>query len=264
MSRPSFFLRNLGYSDILPLQRIHSDHAIVKEVLANKTVLINGSGGAWGLELCRKILQLGCKRLIILDRYESYLNELVAALLDVYSKELIVPVLADTERIDDIEKVFENYWPNLVFHAGMRKHVPFLAVDLGDIGRTNYLRTFNLAKVASNFQCELFVMISSLAAGKNGNLIDDSLRIAEVSLEHFFSNTNTRLIIARICDIVENRGRIESIIENQIRNKETVILPPADTQTWLISKYSAAELILQTLVEANKNSLDKKVFVCDA
>ena len=89
-------------------------------------------------------------------------------------------------------------------------------------------------------------------AGKGGNLITDSLRIAEVSLEHFFSDTNTRLIIARICDIVENRGGIVSIIEDQIRNQETVVLPSADAQTWLISKYSAAEFILQTLVEAKK------------
>jgi FlaA1/EpsC-like NDP-sugar epimerase len=145
----------------------------------------------------------------------------------------------------------------------MRKYLPLFAVDLGDIGQANYLRTFNLAKVAAKFQCEFFVMISSRMADQGGNFINDSLRVAEVSLEHLFNETNTRLIIARICDIAESRGGIVSIIENQIRNRETVVLPSADAQAWVISKNSAAEFILQTLVEPSKNSFDGKVFSCD-
>lgn len=263
MSRYTFPIRNLEFSDILPLQRIHADHAAVKEILANKTALVNASGGALGLELCRQILQMGCRKLIIVDRYESYLNEMVAALCNTFSRELIVPVLTDIDRIDTIEEVFDRYRPNFVFHAGMRKYVPLIQVGLADIGRNNYLRTFNLAKVASKFECELFVMISSLLAAKGGNLITDSLRIAEVALDYFLSDTNTRLIIARICDIAENRGGIVSIIEDQIRNQETVILPSADAQTWLISKYSAAEFILQSLVEGSDTTLGRNVFVCE-
>ena len=262
--RRRFLSRSPEFSDVLHLQRFYADHNAVREILTDKTVLLYGSGAALGLELCRKIMQLGCKRLIIVDRYESYLNELIAALSNGFSQESIVPVLDNTDHIGTLEEAFENYRPNLVLHAGMRKYLPFLPVDLSDLGRTNYLCTFTLAKLAAKFHCELFVMISSLMAGKGGNLIADSLRIAEVSLEHFFSDTNTRLIIMRICDIVENRGGIVAIIENQIRNQETVILPSADAQTWLISKYSAAEFILQTLVEAKKNSFGAKVFACDA
>jgi FlaA1/EpsC-like NDP-sugar epimerase len=263
MGTQASLLRNLEFSDILPLQRIHSDHAAVKEVLSGKTVLINGSGGSLGLELCRKILQLECRRLIIVERYESYLNEIVAGLLKSFPNESIVPVLNDTSRTGILDKVFETYRPDFVIHAGMRKYVPFLAVDLGDIGRTNYVHTFHLAKTAAKFQCELFIMISSLMAAKGGNLITDSLRVAEVSLEHFFSDTKTRLIITRVCDIAENRGGIVSMIEDQIVNQGTVILPSRNTQSCLISKHSAAEFILQTFVEAKKSSSDKKVFVCD-
>jgi hypothetical protein len=82
-------------------------------------------------------------------------------------------------------------------------------------------------------------------------------------LEHFFRETNTRLIVARICNIAENRGGVVSIIEDQIRNQETVVLPSEDAQTWLISKDSAAEFILQTLVEVKKNSLDRTIFACN-
>jgi FlaA1/EpsC-like NDP-sugar epimerase len=254
--------RTLEFTDMLPLERTHSDRAAVKKVLADKTVLLNGSGGALGMELCRQILQLGCRRLIIVDRYESYLNELVASLYDAFSKGLIIPVLADTDKMEILEKVFESHQPDIVFQAGMRKYAPFLTLNLDDVVRDNYVRTFNLAKVASKFECEHFVMISSLVAAKNRNLTTDSLRIAEVSLEHFFSDTNTRFVIARICDIIENRGGTVSIIENQIRKQQTLTLPSAEAQIYLMSKYSATEFILQALVEKDGTASERRVLVC--
>ncbi len=263
VGRHPSFIRSLEFSDILPLKRIHSTQSAVREVLADKTILINGSGGALGLELCRKILQFGGRKLIIMERYESYLNELVAGLLESFPNESIVPALNDASRMDILDKVFETHRPNFVIHAGMRKYVPFLALDLDDIGRNNYLRTFQLAKTAAKFQCELFLMISSLMTPDRGNLVTDSLRVAEVSLEHFFSDTNTRFVITRICDVAENRGGIVSVIENQVVNQGTVILPSRNGQNYLISKHSAAEFILQTLVEVKKNLSDERVFICD-
>jgi len=263
-SRNPFPVRNVEFSDIFPLKRFHADQASVKAILADKTVMVNGAGGALGLELCRRILQLGCRRLIIVERYESYLNELVAPLLADFLTESIVPVLNGKGGEDTLEQVFENYRPSIVFHAAMRKYMPLLGVDLGDVGRINYFHTFNLAKAAAKFQCELFVMLSSLMAAKGGNFIADSLRIAEISLEYFFSDTRTELIIARLCDIAENRGGMVAIIEEQIRNRDTVVLPSPDTNACFISKHSAAEFILQTLVDAKRNEFDKRMFVCDA
>jgi FlaA1/EpsC-like NDP-sugar epimerase len=256
-------IRNLDFSDILPHRKIFADHTEVRKLLSGKKVLVTGAGSALGLELCRKMLQLGCERLIILDRYESYLNELAIALFNGFPHESIVPVVTDTGRIEKLEEVFENYRPDFVFHAAMRKNRPFLGVDLEDIGLNNYLRTFNLARVASLYKCQAFVMISSLMAAEQGNYLSDSLRISEVSLEHFFSDTNTRLIITRLCDIIENRGSIISIIENQIRNRETVMLPSEHTQVRLISKDSAAEFILRALAEKDKELPRETVFTCD-
>jgi len=260
----SFPVRNLEISDILPLRRFHADQPEVKEILFGKAVLVNGAAGALGLELCRRILQLGCRRLIIVEHYESYLNELVAALLADFSPKTLVPILTGPGGMDRLEQVFENHRPSIVFHAGTRKYLPFLGVDLGDIGRNNYLRTFHLAKIAAMCQCEVFVMISSLMASQGGNFIADSLRIAEVSLEHFFSDTQTQLIITRLCDIAENRGGMLALIEEQIRNRETVILPSRDATAQFISKHSAADFILQALAEAKRNNFKKKVYAWDA
>jgi len=264
MNGNSFPVRNIEISDILPLKRFHADQRALKEILAGKTVLVNGAAGALGLELCRRILQSGCRSLIVAERYESYLNELVAGLLADFSPKSMVPILIGTDGMDTLEQAFHHFRPNIAFHAGMRKYLPFLGVDLGDIGRNNYLRTFHLAKTAAMCQCEVFVLISSLTASQGGNFIADSLRIVEVSLEHFFSDTQTQLIITRLCDIAENRGGLLSLIEEQIRNREAVILPSQDATAQFISKHSAADFILQALAEAKRDGFKKRMYAWDA
>jgi FlaA1/EpsC-like NDP-sugar epimerase len=255
----------LDLSDTLGLRKIRADEEQVRQVLLDKTVLLNGSGGALGLELCRRMLQLEARRLILLDRYESYLNELVAALLKDFCREKIIPIVRDGDDVEGLEGVFQKYHPNLVVQAAMRKYSPVLGVDLGDIGRTNYLRTFSLAREAARSGCEFFLMITSLAACNGSKFINDSLRIAETSLNYFFSDTNTRLIVARVCDIAESKGGIVSIIEDQIRSRGPVVLPSKDIYAQLISKVFGAEFILQSLVDAkNRRDGEAAIFTCDS
>jgi FlaA1/EpsC-like NDP-sugar epimerase/lipopolysaccharide/colanic/teichoic acid biosynthesis glycosyltransferase len=262
ISQRSLPIRNLKFTDFLPREKVHVDYSVVKKILTDKTVLLNGSCGALGLELCTQILQLGCRKLIIIDRYESYLAELLASIGNVFSYDLIIPVVCDIRKTNTLEEVFENHQPDIVIHASTRKYTPFFTLNIDNVGEDNYLATFKLAKMVSKFKSEFFLMISSLEAAQNGSLITDSLRVAEVSLKHFFNDTDTQLIIARICDIIENRGGVVSVIENQILRQGTVTIPSADTKTFLISKYSAAAFILQTLVDGNNMANERRIFTC--
>ena len=262
--RASLTVRNVEFSDFLPLEHIQADHSAVKEVIGGKTILINSSGGALGLELCRKLLQFGCSRLIIVDRYESYLNEAVSSLLKHFSNPNIIPVLIDTDKKRMLEEVFKRYHPDIVIQAGMRKYTPIFDVRLEKICQTYYRYTLDLAKLAVTHKCEIFIMISSLMAGQGGSLIIDLLRKAEVKLNQFFKNTDTCLIISRLCDIAENRGSIVSILEQQIVDQGTIILPSEKTHCCLITKYSAAEFILQNIIEEKNKLSDECIFTCNA
>ena len=259
-----FPVRNVELCDILHLKQINMDHGAVKNIINGKTVLINGSGGELGMELCSNILRLGCKKLIIVDRYESYLTELTVGLYNLFSHEKIVPIHSiDTDLEDPFKDVFIKYRPNIVFHASMKKYTSVFKPNNDDIIKTNYLRTYYLAKQTIDLGCEFFILISSFAASNNGNNIAKTLRLAELSLQAFYKNTNCRLVITRICDVVENRGGIVSLLENQIRNQQTVLLPYSQAQTSLISKYSAAEFILQTLVEVTNKASEQGIFICE-
>jgi FlaA1/EpsC-like NDP-sugar epimerase len=108
------------------------------------------------------------------------------------------------------------------------------------------------------------VAISSLAAATNGNAIAESLRNTELFLQEFFRGSNCRLVIPRICDVIENRGGTVSVLENQIKNHEAITLSSTDGGVYLISKHSAAEFVLQTMVETIKNGQDLLVKYIDS
>jgi FlaA1/EpsC-like NDP-sugar epimerase len=253
-------IRDIEISDILTLKQIKADYVEVKRIVGGKTILINGSGGVLGIELCRRLIKIGCEKLIVVERYESYLNELVSDLLSDNLSTCIVPILLEPGSSNMLDEVFSEHRPNIVIQAGLRKFAPLFGFNMNNVEEINYSRNFYLAELAAKYGCKIFIMISSIFAKDQSNLIEKSLRFAEVSLEKFFKDTGTRLIIVPICDIAESRGGILSIIEAQVKQRKTINLPVKYNRTMIISKNSAAELILQYLVETKEDLLEGRYF----
>ena len=254
--------RNVSVTDVLPLENYISRRDEVREAVKGKTVLINGSGDSLGLEICRRLLQLGCTRLIVIERYEAYLNEMMHTLYTEFDSRSIIPCVVDSDRDDDIQGIFETYRPDAVIHASMRKYFSPYSVDVSNVGQMNYQRTFQLANAAARHQTSVFLMISSLEASIKGKFLNESLRVAEVSLHYFFSETRCRFVIARLCDIAENKGGIVANLDRQIRNRETVTLPSRSSRASLISNRSAADFVLEAMKEGMHKNLRKALFVC--
>jgi lipopolysaccharide/colanic/teichoic acid biosynthesis glycosyltransferase/FlaA1/EpsC-like NDP-sugar epimerase len=256
-------IRDIEIEDFIFFKQINGDHAIIKKHLKNKTVLINGSGGAMGIELCKRLIKLGCGKLLIIERYEAYLNELLVEISKDYQLSNIVYLLTNIDRYDEIENLFSEHRPNIVIQASLRKYSAYCGIKVGDFENINYNRNFSLANLTKKYNCDIFVMISSIYADEKGNEIEKSLRIAEIYLEKFFKNSDTRLIIPRICDIAENRGGIVSIISEQIKHKKPFVLPTINKRFAVMPKDDAAEFILKIIENAYKTNFNKRIFNCD-
>ena len=87
-------------------------------------------------------------------------------------------------------------------------------------------------------------MLSAVDTAERGGPISDSLRAAELSLQQFFTSTQTRFVTVRLCDILENRGGVVAQLKEQITHLEPITLPHPDATCHVISKKSAAHLIL--------------------
>jgi FlaA1/EpsC-like NDP-sugar epimerase/lipopolysaccharide/colanic/teichoic acid biosynthesis glycosyltransferase len=231
-------------------------------ILTGKRVLVAGTSGAVGLELCRQILRFAPERLLVLERYEPSLTALVSQLQQTFPTARITPILCPPAGNINLEAVFAQYSPHVVFQNAMRKYLPFFDFQTASILHANYLTTFALAKQAMRSGCTHFVLVSSEVAPKRGNLIADSLRAVEIGLRQFFAPTPTRLVIVRLCDVLENRGGIVARLEGQIVNREPIILPYRDVKHALLSKDAAVHFILDALGLAESLAPREGIFVC--
>jgi FlaA1/EpsC-like NDP-sugar epimerase len=225
-------------------------------------VLVAGTSGAVGLELCRKILRFAPECLLVLERYEPSLTALVSQLHQTFPTACITPILCPPAGHANLEAVFAEYSPHVVFQNAMRKYPPFFDFQIASILRANYLTTFALAKQAARSGCTHFVLVSSEAAQKRGNLIADSLRAVEIGLRQFFAPTLTRLVIVRLCDVLENRAGMVARLEEQIVRREPIILPHRDAKHALLSNDAAVHFILDALGLAESLAPREGIFVC--
>jgi FlaA1/EpsC-like NDP-sugar epimerase/lipopolysaccharide/colanic/teichoic acid biosynthesis glycosyltransferase len=236
--------------------------ASLPAILTGKRVLVAGTSGAVGLELCRQILRFAPERLLVLERYEPSLTALVSQLQETFPTTHIMPILCPPAGNANLEAVFAEYSPHVVFQNAMRKYLPFFDFQTASILHANYLTTFALAKQAMRSGCTHFVLVSSEAAHKPGNLIADSLRAVEIGLRQFFAPMSTRLVIVRLCDVLENRGGIVARLEGQIVNREPIILPYCTAKHALLSKDAAVHFILDALGLVESLAPREGIFVC--
>ena len=235
---------------------------LLPTILTGKRVLIAGTSGALGLELCRQILRFAPERLLVLERYEPSLTALVSQLQQTFPTACVTPILCPPAGNADLEEVLGQYSPHVVFQNAMRKYLPFFNFQIASILRANYLTTFALAQQAARSGCTHFVLVSSEEAHKLGNLIADSLRAVEIGLRQFFAPTPTRLVIVRLCDVLENRSGIVARLEEQIVNCEPVILPHRNARHALLSKRAAAHFTLDALGLMESLAPREGIFVC--
>jgi FlaA1/EpsC-like NDP-sugar epimerase/lipopolysaccharide/colanic/teichoic acid biosynthesis glycosyltransferase len=231
-------------------------------ILTGKRVLVAGTSGALGLELCQQILRFVPERLLVLERYEPSLTALVSHLRQTFPSACITPILCPPAGNANLEEVFIEYSPHVVFQNAMRKYLPFFEFQTTSILRSNYLTTFALAKQAAHSGCTHFVLVSSEEALKRGNLIADSLRAVEIGLRQFFAPMQTRLVIVRLCDVLENRGGIVARLEEQMMHGEPIILPHRYAKLALLSKRDAVHFILDALGMAESLAPMEGIFVC--
>ena len=250
----------------MPIETISPNYTALAEILPEKTILIFGTAGSFGLELCKNLIRIGCKKLIIVDRYESYLNELLTILSKEFFIDKIVPFLFETLDIIKLDKAFETYKPDIVIHAGMRKYETSLNVDFGSALHSNYRQTFNLAKIAEKYGTKYFFLISSICNGSERGLIRDSLKVSETSLKYFFEDTKTQFYILRFSDIIENRGGLVSVIKEQILSQSKVILPSTlkNKTISLTSKYSSSQFLLNKFEKILTNGSGEMDYKCEA
>ena len=149
------------------------------EYLNDQVVLVTGGGGSIGSELCRQIAQYGPKILIIFDIYENNAYEIEQELKRNYKDLNLITLIGSVRDYLRLEKIFETYSPDIVFHAAAHKHVPLMEASPVEAIKNNVKGTYNVALLSLIYNTKRFVLISTDKAVNPTSVMGATKRVCE-------------------------------------------------------------------------------------
>lgn len=178
-------MRKVSVEDLLGREPIKADMREVFDFINGKTVLVTGGGGSIGSELCRQIAAHTPRQLIIFDIYENNAYDIQMELREKYPDLDLVVLIGSVRDSRRIFGVFDEYRPEIVYHAAAHKHVPLMEDSPNEAIKNNAIGTYKTAYAAMVHGCERFVLISTDKAVNPTNIMGASKRLCEMIIQSF-------------------------------------------------------------------------------
>jgi FlaA1/EpsC-like NDP-sugar epimerase len=231
----------------------------VKSYIYGMTVLVTGGAGSIGSEICRQVLDDGCKKLIILDFNENGLFEIDNEITAKYGKERHETILGSIRELNRLEEVFSKFKPDVVFHAAAHKHVPMMEWNPLEAIKNNVFGTLNVAKVADKHNVKKFILISTDKAVNPPNIMGATKRIAELCLQMMDVNSKTEFAAVRFGNVLGSNGSVVPIFKQQIAQGGPITVTHPDIKRYFMTITEAVQLVLQAGAMASGG----EIFVLD-
>ncbi|CAK7013075.1 MAG: ADP-L-glycero-D-manno-heptose-6-epimerase [Peptostreptococcus russellii] len=239
-------IREVEIEDLLGRDPISLDTCKISQQIKNKTIMVTGGGGTIGSELCRQISKYGPKKLIILDNFENNAyavqQELKMKYKDDLDLELVIATIREEKRL---EKVFDKYRPDIVYHAAAHKHVPLMEYNKTEAVKNNIFGTLNLLKVADKFKVKRFVLISSDKAVNPTNIMGATKRAAEMLIQTYNDLSNTEYVAVRFGNVLGSSGSVVPLFKKQIAAGGPVTVTHKEIIRYFMTIPEAVSLVMQ-------------------
>lgn len=237
--------RPVNIADLLRRPSVRIEDANTRRWLAGRKVLVTGSAGSIGSELCRQLLELGPESLVVLDRSETGQFYLQRELQGVRADTNIEVVLGDLTDQQRLRAVFQQHQPDIVFHAAAYKHVPLMETHVGEAVKNIVVATRNLADLADEFQVEGFVMISTDKAVNPSSVMGSCKRLAEQYVQAKADASECRFVTVRFGNVLDSAGSVVPIFREQIARGGPVTVTHENMVRYFMLIPEAAQLVIQ-------------------
>jgi len=238
-------IKDVDIEDLLGREPIVEDLESVAGYLGGKVVLVTGGGGSIGSELCRQIASYSPSRLLMLDNYENNLYDILNELSSKYPKLELVPIIANVREKERIAEIFDEYRPNIVFHAAAHKHVPLMESHPDEAIKNNVFGTWNVAHCADKYNAERFVLISTDKAVNPTNVMGATKRIAEMIIQALDTKSNTEFVAVRFGNVLGSNGSVIPLFRKQIEQGGPVTVTHPDITRFFMTIPEAVQLVIQ-------------------
>lgn len=252
-------LRDVEIEDLLGRDPIRLDNKNITDLIKGKNVLVTGGGGSIGSELCRQIIKYNPAKLIIFDIYENNLYDIQMELESHYPKNKIEAIVGSVRDKKRLNKIFEEYSPQLVFHAAAHKHVPLMEHSPLEAIKNNVFGTYNVVNCADEYGVERFVLISTDKAVNPTNVMGASKRLCEMIIQAKNKVSKTDYVAVRFGNVLGSNGSVIPLFKKQIAEGGPVTVTHKDITRFFMTIPEAVGLILQAITYAEGG----EIFVLD-
>lgn len=252
-------IRDVDVEELLGRDAVQLNMDAVKSYIYGMTVLVTGGAGSIGSEICRQVLDDGCKKLIIFDFNENGLFEIDNEITAKYGRDRHETVLGSIREHNRLEEVFSKFKPDVVFHAAAHKHVPMMEWNPLEAIKNNVLGTLNVAKAADKHNVKKFILISTDKAVNPPNIMGATKRIAELCLQMMDANSETEFAAVRFGNVLGSNGSVVPFFKHQIAQGGPVTVTHPDIKRYFMTIPEAVQLVLQAGAMASGG----EVFVLD-
>ena len=269
-------MKDVSVEDLLGRDPIRADLKEVFDFICGKTVLVTGGGGSIGSELCRQIAAHSPRRLIIFDVYENNAYTIELELKEKYPRLDLVTLIGSVRDSRRMFQVFDEYRPEIVYHAAAHKHVPLMEDSPCEAIKNNALGTYKTAYAAMVHGCERFVLISTDKAVNPTNIMGASKRMCEMIVQSFdakikqgkaaeipqlfthtglenadkdgtgsvFKNIKTEFVAVRFGNVLGSNGSVIPIFKRQIEKGGPVTVTHPDIIRYFMTIPEAVSLVM--------------------
>jgi len=238
-------IRNVDINDLLGREAVELDLGSIEAFLKDKVILVTGSGGSIGSEMCRQVCNFGPKLLLLIEQAENplfYIERELRYRFPGLSIKAIICNITDKIRVDEI---FEKYHPEVVIHAAAHKHVPLMELNPGEAVKNNIVGTQITADAANSYGVTNFVMISTDKAVNPSSIMGSSKRIAEIYIQDLSRTSKTHFVTVRFGNVLDSEGSVVPIFKKQIAEGGPVTVTHPEMKRYFMTIPEASQLVLQ-------------------
>jgi FlaA1/EpsC-like NDP-sugar epimerase len=252
-------LRDVTLQDLMGREEVHLNKIEIYRYIHEKRVLITGAGGSIGSELVRQVSRFHPRRLGLLEISEINLFHIEMECLQRFGFMDIETYLADIRNSDALAHVFNDFKPEVVFHAAAYKHVPMQEKHPWEAIINNIQGSLNLVNIAKSHRVERFVLVSTDKAVRPTNVMGASKRVAEQLVLCANESEHSQFLVVRFGNVMGSSGSVIPIFQDQIARGGPVTVTHPEVTRYFMSIPEAAQLIL----EAGAMGKGGEIFILD-
>lgn len=238
-------LRPLNIEDLLGRENVELDVKEIGKYLTGKIVLVTGAGGSIGSEICRQVLRFQPKQILLLGRGENSIYEIHQELKNKCNEEQLLPLIVNITDRDKLENVFQEFHPQVVFHAAAHKHVPLMEHQPEEAIYNNVFGSYNVGDLAGRYHCERLVLISTDKAVNPTSVMGATKRVTEMVMQALnLRYPETKYVAVRFGNVLGSRGSVVPLFKKQIAAGGPLTVTDPEMKRYFMTIPEASKLVL--------------------